>query len=1093
MTFNRCKWAGMAAILALQLLASFSVSAQTGNVPSRITREVNDAERVVLRGNTHPLARAEFDKGAAPDSMPMTRMLLLLQRSTEQQAALSQLMEEQLTVGSQNYHHWLTPQEFGQQFGPSDADVQAVTNWLTSQGFQVANVAAGRVAIEFSGTAGQVRQAFRTEIHKFVPKGEEHWANVSDPQIPAALAPVVAGIVSLHTFRKKPMVHRAGSFERSKDTGEVRPLFSGSDTSGPFFAVGAQDFAKIYGVLPLWTAGNDGSGQTIAIVGRSNINMNDVTAYRSLFGISGASGTFQVVLNGPDPGIFDPGEETEAILDTEVSGGVAKGAQILLVVSESTLTSGTDGVDLSVLYIVDNNLAPVMSESFSTCENSSTAGGNSFQNLVFEQAAAQGITASVGAGDHGSAECDGDSGNISATTGTTVNAVASTPFNVAVGGTDFDDATTQPNFWNPTNATGLLSAKGYIPEVPWNLSCAAAAKVGSLNTCTTARANGNDLVAGGGGPSAIYMKPSFQNGLTPVDGHRDLPDVSLFASVNSNSQSFYAICQADAVTANSCTGTGSFQFIGVGGTSAAAPAFAGIMAIINQVTGQRQGNANVVLYKLAAVPGASCNSTGQVSTPPSTCAFNDVTKGNISVVCTGGSPNCSSTTAGTFGVLVVDPTKPTTTAPAWTTGTGYDLATGLGTVNANNLAAQWPTITGGLTGTLTTVAPTTPPLPVPIAHGSSVSFTVIVTPAGATGDVSLIATGLPSGATLGLARQALVAGSSILSTNLLPGGSYQVTAHYAGDGTFAPSDATPPVTVHVAAEPSKTFMAIATPAGVATTVAYGSPYILRVDVTNSAAVSCSNNLPPTIPCPTGLVTLTDSIPNGGLSFPSANLNNTGFFEDQNIQLVGGVHNLTASYGGDSSYAASGAAQTVTVTKALTAMSVTAVPASIASGGMVTLTATVVTNSNGAAPGGTVQFLNGSTPIPGTVIITSKAATATTAATLTATLTTTLAIIGVPPPSARRAPPRSIPIPFVVLLCLAMAMLLTWTRGNRQRRAYAYAGLILCVALLAGLAGCGGGGSGGGGGGPHTDSISATYSGDANYANATAPAVPVAVQ
>ncbi len=229
-----------------QTPAAQSGAEQKARVPARVMETVDDTNRLVLRGNVHPLARGEFDTGAVSDAQPVTRMLLLLQRSGEQEAALRQLMEEQQSRNSPNYHAWLTPEQVGKQFGPADADVQAVTDWLTSHGFQVSKVSKGRTVIEFSGTAGQVRNAFATEIHKYNVRGKEHFANVSDPQIPEALAPVVRGVVALHNFRPKSFVHNAGTFRRNAKTGEVKPAFTFSDVNGTFYAVGPADFAKIY-------------------------------------------------------------------------------------------------------------------------------------------------------------------------------------------------------------------------------------------------------------------------------------------------------------------------------------------------------------------------------------------------------------------------------------------------------------------------------------------------------------------------------------------------------------------------------------------------------------------------------------------------------------------------------------------------------------------------------------------------------------------------------------------------------------------------------------------------------------------------------
>src|SRR6266404_3607128 len=261
-----------------QTTAAQSAAEQAKRVPARVTQTVDDTNRVALRGNVHPHARAEFDRGAVADAQPVTRIMLLFQRSAEQEAALRQLMEEQQSKNSPNYHAWLTPEDFGKKFGPADADVQAVTDWLTSRGFQNVKVAKGKTVVEFSGNAGQVRNAFGTEIHKFNVNGEEHFANVSDPQIPAALAPVVRGIRSLHNFHPKPQARQLGSFRRM-ETGEIRPLFTYTDVNGTFYAVGPADFAKIYNI-PTTTA--TGAGQSIAIVGQSNINLQDVTDFRAM-------------------------------------------------------------------------------------------------------------------------------------------------------------------------------------------------------------------------------------------------------------------------------------------------------------------------------------------------------------------------------------------------------------------------------------------------------------------------------------------------------------------------------------------------------------------------------------------------------------------------------------------------------------------------------------------------------------------------------------------------------------------------------------------------------------------------------------------
>src|SRR5208337_2690624 len=672
--------------------------------------------------------RPEYDQGAAPDSLPTERMLLVLQRSAEQEAALRKLLDDQQIKSSPNYHMWLTPEQFGQQFGPADADIQAVTDWLTSQGFQVSHVAAGRTVIEFSGTAGQVRQAFHTEIHKFVVNGEEHWANASDPQIPAALTPVVAGFASLNNFPKRAMYRRLGTFSKSKTTGVVRPLFT-YPTGAPneyYLAVGPTDFATVYNVLPLWSSGIDGTGQTIAVSEQSDINPKDVADFRTMFGLPTTGNYLQTIYNGPDPGLLSStGDEGEADLDVEWAGAVAKGATVDLVVSEGTET--TAGVDLSALYIVDNNLAPIMSESYGACEGFEGNSGIAFYNTLWEQGAAQGITILIAAGDSGSAGCDDPTTETAARNGLYVDGTATTPFNVAVGGTDFNDFSNAALYWNITNGSGQSSAKSYIPEMTWNDSCA---NKGNVAGCASGVAsNGLDLSAGGGGPSncatSIVVssneiectggipKPAWQTGPgVPVDTVRDIPDVSLFAGDGANG-SFYIFCEMDAnntakgASATSCDLNAPYlDFLGAGGTSFATPAFAGIMAMVNQKTSQRQGNANYVLYPLAAQSNSANNGTycNSSSLAGSSCIFYDIQIGYNSVACVAGSSVYCNSGTNEYGILVYPSGSST---PAWPTTAGYDYATGLGTVNAYNLVQNWKSNFVGTTTTLSGL-PTTP-------------------------------------------------------------------------------------------------------------------------------------------------------------------------------------------------------------------------------------------------------------------------------------------------------------------------------------------------------------------------------------------------
>ncbi|MGC2356516.1 MAG: protease pro-enzyme activation domain-containing protein, partial [Candidatus Acidiferrum sp.] len=443
----RLRFLSSGLLFVSSLLILNPVSAKGQALP-RVVEAVDNAKRVTLPGNVHPLARAEFDRGAASDALAMTRMLLLLKRSDDQESALQDYLEKQQDKSSPNYHQWLTPQEFGAQYGPADADIQSVTQWLSGQGFTVEKVYSGKTVIEFSGTAAQVRAAFGTEIRQYQVEGKTYTANASDPQIPAALAPVEAGIVSLNSFPRQSHVRVAGIARKVAGKVGLEPLFTFPNPfggSGNFYALAPGDFATIYNSKGLISAGNDGTGQTIAIVGETNIKVSDVQAFRQMFGLPANFTSTNIILNGEDPGITSTGEEGEADLDVEWSGAVAPGATVDFVVSASTPASA--GVDLSALYIIEHNLAGVMSESYGSCESSLGSAGNAFYNALWEQAAAQGITAMVSAGDGGSAGCDDFNTASVATLGLAVSGLTSTPYNVAVGGTDFDEINNWSTYW----------------------------------------------------------------------------------------------------------------------------------------------------------------------------------------------------------------------------------------------------------------------------------------------------------------------------------------------------------------------------------------------------------------------------------------------------------------------------------------------------------------------------------------------------------------------------------------------------------------------------------------------------------------------
>jgi subtilase family serine protease len=539
-------------------------------IKDRVTSFVDDERRVTLRGNTHPLATTQYDAGAVSPDFPMEHMLLTLLPEPAQEETLKLLLEEQQDITSPYYHQWLTPEQYGERFGISDSDTEQIVAWLQSHSLNVEEVGAGRRSIDFSGTASQVESAFHTSIHVYKTGQDVHHANTKDPEIPAALSSVVGGVVSLHDFRSQTLHNGARP---------PAPDF----TSGGTHYIAPTDFATIYDVLPLYQQSIGGSGQSIAIVARSNIKIADVREFRTSFGLP--ANDPQIIVNGPDPGVVSPGEETEADLDVEWSGAVAKNSTIDFVVSKSTNSS--DGVDLSAQYIVNHNLAPVMSMSFGLCEASLGSSGNAFLNGLWQQAAAQGITVFVSSGDNGAAGCDSASAS-KATHGRAVNGLCSTPYSVCVGGTEFSDTSTPSLYWSSSNSSATQSsALSYIPEVVWNESGAS-----------------SGLWASGGGASTIYAKPSWQSGTgVPADAKRDVPDVSLTSAGHDG----YLIYQEGSLYV-------------VGGTSAASPSFAGLMSLVVQHAAARQGNANTSLYSLAGKQRAGGASV-----------FHDITSGNNSV------------------------------------------------------------------------------------------------------------------------------------------------------------------------------------------------------------------------------------------------------------------------------------------------------------------------------------------------------------------------------------------------------------------------------------------------------------------------------
>jgi hypothetical protein len=736
---------------------------QSSFVPSRVVKQVDESKLVRLIGNTHRMARAEYDKGLVDPQLPMERMQLVLKRSSQQQAALDKFMAEQLEPKSSNFHHWLQPEEFGKLYGPSDSDVAAVTSWLKNHGFQIYLTTKGRVTIEFSGTADQVRKTFHTEIHNYLVNGAAHIANNSDPQIPEALAPVITGIASLNNFFPKHQSVLGQFVKRDRKTGKITPLnpdshgptaqFTFTDGSGTVHQdISPWDFAAIYNLTPLWNAGINGAGETIAISAVSDIEQSDINSFRSAFSLPAK--TIQQIHNGTDPG-FVPKPQIENTLDVEWSGAAAPGATIVLVVSAGTATSLGD--NLSDSYIVDNLVAPLMSASYGECELELGTAGNAMYNSIFQQGSAEGISMFESAGDQGSTGCDSsdDSAPHPAQYGLQVNGAASSPYITAVGGTDFDWQSSPSTYWNATNASNGANVKGYIPEIPWNSTCASAliqslfSSYGSSEEiCNTVNVPGIpdvslvNIIGGSGGVSACitssggkcsggYPKPSWQTGIgVPNDGARDLPDVSLFASNGYPSAlngSAFLICVTDPSQAgyNGCDYSPD-ELIPeeVGGTSVSSPAMAGIMALVLQkMGGAPQGLANPIFYKLAAQDNLSnCNASTENG---SNCIFHDVTFGTNAMPCMTGTPNC--VTQKTGDVLGIISESTATPLNGYNATTGYDLATGLGSVNAYNLVNGWA---AAVSTQAVTLSPATVNFTSPAVGTASAAQTVTVSNTG---------------------------------------------------------------------------------------------------------------------------------------------------------------------------------------------------------------------------------------------------------------------------------------------------------------------------------------------------------------------------
>lgn len=921
---------GMVALplaLGLTALASYGQTAQL-SVP-RVHSAVDSSPMVALQGNTHPLAQPRFDRGVVPDSTPTGRMILMLKRSDAQQAALDHALAAQQDPKSPSYHKWLTPASYGAQFGVADADVQAVTAYLSSQGFAVGRVFANKMAVEFSGTAGQVRSTFQTEVHTYAVQGQTFHANASDPRIPAALAPVVKGIGALDNY-KAPRHSSAQQLLLGNRSGQVKPLYD--DPNVQRQAVSPGDLAVIYDIP---TTIFNGQGVTVGVVNDSNINLAIPANYRTTFGLPAVVPT--VIADGTDPGINS--DDILGYEQIELISAVAPNANINYYVSGTT--DFDTGLHFAALRAVEDNVVQVLVFPFESCERTLGQLNNYIFSLLWEQAAAQGMSVVVGTGNGGAEECDAgpNSGpNRQATQGLAVNGFASTPYNTAVGASDFYFAGGFANYftyWSLLNlpgGNGYASALRYIPEQPANSSYQA----------TNIAPQASELFATGGGRSTVglstlnpdftftsspYPQPSYQTGVVPASvstpaapgsiAARVIPDVSMYGGAANNRSAYIFCVQAtDCVNATPST----LQYTADGNSSAAAAVFGGVAALLVQAKGP-QGNLNPTLYAT------------YTKTP---AAFHDITVGTNAVSCQGGTADCGAngftTSGGGFGF------------PATA---GYDAASGLGSVDVAQLISAWsaPNATANVTLSLTLPNTTTPVGP--FRHGDQVQLNVSVTGSSGTptGDVAILAS-TPQPASDAPLVLTLSNGQAVDTyLTLLPGGSYNLTARYAGDKTFGPATASIPVTVTPASSridlASSNFTSPAT-------VTYGSSVQFTLTIANP-------NNPNDLGTPTGSITVTDN----GRFATTMPLSSIGSVTFQSSILDAGVHTFTASYSGDNSYGAStlAAPLTVTITGAVpTSTTLTTSTGSLSSrNGTVELVSQVIGTGNGAAPKGSVQF------------------------------------------------------------------------------------------------------------------------------------------
>ncbi len=1091
------------------IFASFSAvpaMAQAVAPSIRVVNSINESRLVTLKGNTHPFANAKNDRGRVNPDLPMTDLILVLCRSPQQQAAFEKFVASQYDPDSPNFHHWLKPDEVGLDFGPSPADIATISGWLTGHGFSINEVTKDRMSIRFSGTAAQVESAFHTEIHNLEVRGVQHIGNMSDPQIPEALAPVVVGVKSLHNFFARPL-HRTGSqVTRDPGTGKwlrtadpvanspqsasarrtaPRPQFgvsvpaSGSNDAYLVEDVSPYDFATIYNLLPLWNASTpiDGAGQTIAIAGTSDIVLSDVDTFRSTFGlpaytaanqpvaVSGNSQPLTVCSTTDLTQLCNIDDLIENSLDVEWSGSIAKGANILLVASYPASATDDNLYD-SESYIVNNQSASIMNVSYGLCELFNGTAGNVQYYDLWQTASTEGIAVFVAAGDGASAECD-DGGDLvgnpySAQYGLSVNGLASTPYDTAVGGTDFNwcalstttECTAAP-FWNATNAANGSSAKGYVPEVPWNDTCANPLTLGYLESWATSSAAGN---VGGVTDTESACNFIYNNWQTVQNNSASGTDLAYFVDAVGGGGGASACVVNDSADVSSCNASiastgasmGSIPLVadgwpkptwqaGVSGipsdgvrhlpdvsffASDGYLSYSSYLICVSDVaactydttiepTALEVGGTSVSSPAMAGVMALINQKAGEAQGSPNAELYKLAATETYS--------NCNAEKASTsngclfndidtgnnaspcdYGAQEGDPAQAGIQSPNCTVIHTGDL---IGILPGYSAAAGYDQATGLGSLNVANVVNAWP------AGSTTAKAAVTVTPAQTSLSASsalnvavTVAAASGSGATptgkVTLVGQGYTSGGKELSAgaytfsipaNSLSAGTDVFTVSYSGDTTYA--EATGAATVTVTA---------ATATGTATATVTVSPAQSSLSASSSLSVPVTVAAATSGATPTGTVTLSG----GGYTSTAETLTSGAYtFTIPADSLAAGSDVLTVSYSGDTTYAPATGAATVTVTSATSSGTFTlsaTTPAAVAPGTSATSTITVSTANSysGTAsltcaltnsPSGAVDLPTCSLS-PTSVVLSSTSTSGTVTATVATTAATTSQLV-----------------------------------------------------------------------------------------------------